>query len=84
MIFAATTGGKRMLREFRKAYSPECVEQVYSGIRIAPVQTSSSMGDSEAGGEDGVALGAYSQALPGMQEKAVEAMTAVLDPRSKE
>jgi hypothetical protein len=33
------------------------------------------VGDGEAGSEDGVALDTYSQVLPGLQEKGVNAIT---------
>jgi hypothetical protein len=36
------------------------------------------VGEGEAGGEDGVALDAYSHVLPGMQEQAVKAMSDIL------
>jgi hypothetical protein len=42
------------------------------------------VGDGETGSEDGVALNTYSRALASMQEKEVEAMDGVLDPRSRE
>ena len=35
------------------------------------------MGDGEAGSENGVALDAYSQALPGMPERVVNAVTGI-------
>jgi hypothetical protein len=39
------------------------------------------VGDGEAGGEDGVVIVTYFHVLLGMQEKAVEAMNALLGPR---
>jgi hypothetical protein len=42
------------------------------------------VGDGEAGSKDSAALDAYSHVLPGMQDKSVEAMNAVLVLRSTE